>query len=156
MDDLTLPIVVFATEGITPSTRIHAQCLASPLRLLHRAVTRIYDEALRPVGLSIAQLNLLVAIEQLGTQASPVRLTRILLLEKSTVSRDLQRMEALGWVRRDTGNGKTHAIELTAAGRKLISDAVPAWEEAQKRLRAQLGPDRAAQVHALADQMAGR
>ena len=36
------------------------ECIANKVRLLNRAVTAIYDEALRPYGLKISQMSVLV------------------------------------------------------------------------------------------------
>ena len=69
--------------------RIRGECLRLPVRMLHRVVTSIYDDALAEHGVGMAQLNLLVAIECLGKKATSSMLSRKLLLEKSSVSRDL-------------------------------------------------------------------
>ena len=39
---------------------IASECLAVRVRLLNRAVTGIYDDALRPLGMTVSQLNVLV------------------------------------------------------------------------------------------------
>ena len=46
---------------------IAAECLAVRVRTLNRAVTALYDDALRPHGLRVGQLNLLVAVARMGT-----------------------------------------------------------------------------------------
>ena len=51
----------------TPDAIIAAECLAVRLRALNRAVTALYDDALRPHGLRVGQLNLLVAVARMGT-----------------------------------------------------------------------------------------
>ena len=78
--------------------RIALECLAIRVRRLGRVVSRIYDTALAPYGISIAQVNLLAAIA-VARGARSTDLTQILDVEKSTLSRDLKRMEDLGWVR---------------------------------------------------------
>ncbi len=79
---------------------IASECLSVRVRRLGRVITRIYDAALAPHGVSTAQLNLLAAIA-VCDGARPGDLTRLLEVEKSTLSRDLKRMEQLGWVRSD-------------------------------------------------------
>ncbi|HXL39394.1 MAG TPA: MarR family winged helix-turn-helix transcriptional regulator [Myxococcales bacterium] len=116
-----------------------SECLAVRVRRLGRVITRVYDAALAPHGITIAQLNLLTAI----VAADGARLTdlgRILDVEKSTLSRDLQRMELLGWIRfdpRQSSRGRT--ISLTPAGTRLFLEVRPAWEKAQETARSQLG-----------------
>jgi DNA-binding MarR family transcriptional regulator len=116
-----------------------SECLAVRVRRLGRVITRVYDAALAPHGVTIAQLNLLTAIVA-ADGARPTDLVRILDLEKSTLSRDLQRMEHLGWIRfapRQSGRGRS--ISLTPAGTRLLLQIRPAWEKAQETARSQLG-----------------
>lgn len=122
---------------VTTAARIRSECFASPLRRLARLVNSLYDEALRPVGLTIGQLNLLVAIADLGDGATATRLARGLAIEKSTLSRDLARLEASGLVRR-RDDGRSKRLELSADGAKKIEAALPLWECAQARAEASL------------------
>ena len=45
---------------------IAGACIAVRLRLLNRVVTNLYDDALRPLGLKMSQLNILVATARIG------------------------------------------------------------------------------------------
>src|SRR5262245_22309850 len=40
--------------------RIASGCIASRVRILNRAISAIYDDALRPSGLKVSQMNILV------------------------------------------------------------------------------------------------
>ncbi|MEW6271502.1 MAG: MarR family winged helix-turn-helix transcriptional regulator [Thermodesulfobacteriota bacterium] len=113
-------------------------CVALRLRIVTRAVNAIYDEALRGLGSTIGQLNLLVALSRMG-EASPTRLGRALRLELSTLSRNLERMRARGWIESVPSHDRAQRLRLTAAGRKLLVDAYPAWQQAQRDARALLG-----------------
>jgi DNA-binding MarR family transcriptional regulator len=129
--------------------RIADECLAMRLRRLGRSVSRVYDEALRPHGLSTAQHNMLVAITHAGP-LRPFELARALDLEKSTVARNLERMLARGWIRaapEPEGNG--YRVEVEPAGRALLERALPAWSAAQKRARRQVGEELASALRAL-------
>ena len=126
--------------------RIATECLAVRVRRLGRVVTRIYDAALAPYGVTIAQLNLLAAIGAFEGQ-SRVRLGRILDVEKSTLSRDLKRMERLGWIRSGPlESGRGQSISVTAAGARLLTEARPAWEKAQRVAQSRLGQGAFAQL----------
>src|SRR5205823_8159797 len=96
---------------------IASECLSVRVRSLARVITRIYDAALARHGVSTAQMNLLAAIAVSGG-ARAADLTRILEMEKSTLSRDLQRMEQLGWIRFQ-GASRGRAVTLTPAGSRL-------------------------------------
>jgi DNA-binding MarR family transcriptional regulator len=116
-------------------------CIAVRVRMLNRVVTNLYDEALRPLGLKISQLNVLVAAAKLGL-AQPTKLCEILQLDASTLSRNVDRMRAKGWLEAVPGeDGRTQPFRLTTRGARLLEKAVPAWEQAQRQARELLGQD---------------
>jgi DNA-binding MarR family transcriptional regulator len=118
---------------------IAGECLAVRVRTLNRAVTALYDEALRPHGLRVGQLNLLVAIARLGT-ARPGDLCRLLRMDKSTLSRDVEVLRRNGWLEvDDSGGGRARPLRLTAAGGALLEDVMPAWRQAQQQAEALIG-----------------
>ena len=80
-----------------PEDIIFEQCLAGRLRLLNRVVTNMYDEALRPLGMKTSQLNILVAGAKQGL-ARPADICDRLQLDTSTLSRNVYRMKAKGWL----------------------------------------------------------
>src|SRR5919204_2302534 len=100
--------------------RIAASCVAVRLRLLNRVVTNLYDNALRPLGLKVSQLNILVVTAKLGL-ARPARVCDILQLDASTLSRNVERMRAHGWLEVVPGeDARTQTFRLTPQGRRLI------------------------------------
>ncbi len=115
------------------SKTIARDCIASRLRLLNRLITSIYDTALRPHGLRISQMNLLVAVSARGTMRAS-ELGRVLRLEKSTLSRDIERLIERGWI------VKSPALEVTRAGQQLLAACLPAWRGAQREARKLLTP----------------
>lgn len=109
------------------------------MRLLNRIVTKAYDDCLRPLGLRTAQQTILVAISLMKTP-TPTQIERRLSLEKSTVSRNVERMQRQGWVEFVSGEDvRSHCLKLTAKGDKLLHDSVTAWEQAQKKVAVILG-----------------
>src|SRR5258708_6502406 len=114
-------------------------CIAVRLRLLNRVVTNFYDDALRPLGLKVSQLNILIVAARLGL-ARPAQVCEILQLDTSTLSRNVERMKAHGWLEVvPDEDARTQPFRLTAQGRRLIEKAVPAWEEAQQQAGGTLG-----------------
>ena len=67
------------------------------MRMLNRVVTNIYDEALRPLGLKVSQMNILAATLKMGV-ARPAAVCQRLHLDESTLSRNVERMKAKGWL----------------------------------------------------------
>ena len=121
-------------ESIEREARgVVATCLGYRTRKLARAVTRLYNDRLRPLGLNLTEMNLLAAIAAQGT-VQPARLGRAMALEKSTLSRNSSRLVERGWVEvRDHPDGRGVLLTLTARGNEMLLRAVPAWEQAQQQ-----------------------
>ncbi len=121
---------------------IASKCLIRRVRTLNRALTNVYDEELRPFGLKVSQLNLLIVIGKRG----PVRRIDIgetIGLDPSTLTRNLKVMQRNGWVEEvlEGTDGRTNPVRLTAKGRKLIERIAPAWRKAQAKTSKLLGKD---------------
>ncbi len=132
----------------SPAEVIAAECLAVRLRTLNRAITSLYDDALRPHGLRVGQLNLLVAVARMGT-ARPGDLCRLLRMDKSTLSRDAEVLRRNGWLAVEAGAGRSRPLRITPAGEALLAQVVPAWRRAQERARTLIGDDGAEAVLAM-------
>ena len=121
--------------------RIANECVGVRLRVTNRVLTKIFDEGLRPFGLKMTQLNVLVAIGNLEA-ARPRDLCRLLELDASTLSRNVDRMVQQGWIAsRATDDARSHLLSLTRAGERLVDDAFPAWQRAQEAVLERLGAD---------------
>ncbi len=109
-------------------------CVARRLRQVNRTVTRLYDEALRPHGITVNQLNILAVI--ISERAiRPGQLGQALGMEKSTVSRTTERMVNKGWIKVAQGkDGRTQLLTVTAKGRQLLVAITPIWDTLQSRL----------------------
>src|SRR5437588_1722177 len=116
-------------------------CIAVRLRLLNRIVTNLYDDALRPLGLKVSQLNILVVTARLGL-ARPAQVCEVLQLDTSTLSRNVKPLQAHGWLEVvPDEDARAQPFRLTPQGKRLIEKAVPAWEEAQRRATELLGDE---------------
>ena len=123
----------------TTIDKVASECVAVRLRMLNRVVTNIYDDALRSLDLKVSQMNILVAAAKMGT-ARPVDVCENLHLDVSTLSRNVERMKARGWLEVvPDEDGRSQPFRLTPQGRKLLDKAIPAWAEAQQQVRQVLG-----------------
>src|SRR5213083_1049273 len=119
--------------------KIARECVAVRLRMLNRVITNIYDNALRPLDLKISQVNILVAAAKMGT-ARPLEVCEYLHLDVSTLSRNVERMKARGWLEVvPDEDGRSQPFQLTPQGHKLLEKAVPAWSKAQQQVKKVLG-----------------
>jgi DNA-binding MarR family transcriptional regulator len=118
-----------------------AGCIATRVRQLSRIVTRVYDEAMRPLGITASQFTLLTQLAQQDA-ITAVEIGFTLDIEKSTLSRNLKRLLALGHIVMDPPAGRRgRGLHLTPKGQAVIKDAYPVWLEAQQRAIAVLGAD---------------
>jgi DNA-binding MarR family transcriptional regulator len=117
-----------------------AECLAGRIRILNRVVTGIYDDALRPHGVRISQLSILVEVAA-APRARATGVCRRLRLDKSTLSRDLERLVACKLIRVIPARGRAQDLEITDRGRALLRNVLATWEGAQSRAVELLGPE---------------
>ena len=113
-------------------------CLCFALRQASRAVSRLYDEELRRIGLRTTQYSLLRYLKHVGAVRQR-DLGALVSLDETTLTRNLRPLLKAGWVAIDTGKDRREKlVHLTDAGAAKLSKARPAWERAQERMRARI------------------
>lgn len=118
---------------------IASECIAVRMRILNRVISKIYDDALRPLDAKVSQMNILVAVGKMGT-ARPAEVCEALHLDVSTLSRNVERMKARGWLEViPDEDRRAQPFRLTNAGKKLLEQAEPAWNDAQEQAKQLLG-----------------
>lgn len=114
-------------------------CLCASIRRTSRALTQLYEGALRPVGLRSSQFTILQALSLAG-ELTQGQLGRILVMDSTTLTRTLRIMVQHRWVVRRRGNDRRESrLRLSAAGRAQFKRALPHWERVQAHLRDRLG-----------------
>lgn len=109
-------------------------CVCRRLRGAARAVTRLYDEALRPTGLRTTQFTLLVAAELHG-EALISELADTLALERTSLTRELNLLEERGLVSIAPGEDRrSRIVRVTKEGQEALAAAYPSWRDAQSRV----------------------
>ena len=120
---------------------IARNCIVGRLRRINRVVTSVYDRALRPLGLKASQLDILVCTAKFGL-ARRAQVCTYLMLESSTLSRNIDRMRRRGWLEVLPGtDARTASFQLTPLGQRLLKRAFPVWEKAQREALELLGSD---------------
>lgn len=97
------------------------------LRQVAERLGRSLNEALRPFEQTPSVYRVLIAL----ARCSPARITELAeltLIEPSTLSRTVDRMESDGLVTRTSGNddGRTVQVAITANGRAFLDSILPA------------------------------
>lgn len=115
------------------------QCACTRVRVAARAVTRHYDDALRPSGLRATQFAVLVAIALDGA-ISITALSTLLGMDRTTLTRNLRPLERERLVEiGPEGWRRSRTLAITRKGQAAIEKATPLWTKAQQALKRKLG-----------------
>src|SRR5262249_44359986 len=128
-------------------------CACHKARTAARAITRAYDEALRPVGLRARQRAVLGAGAM--DAAIPINaLAHFMGMDRTTLPRNLGPLEKEGLVTLGIeGWRRSRALTITKKGRSRLREALPLWSRAQQALRKQLGDRNWEVVHNALDHL---
>ena len=116
-------------------------CACFNFRKASRSVTQLFDQILAPSGLRSTQLVILITGQLLGP-SSIARLARELVMDRSTLTRNLKPLMHLGLLQFSQGDGgKYKSVEVTPAGQAALLRSAPYWERAQSHLVNRFGAD---------------
>jgi DNA-binding MarR family transcriptional regulator len=117
-------------------------CTCANLRRASRAITQVYDDALRDTGLRATQFTLLQSLSLAG-ELTQGELGEFLAIDTTTLTRTLLPLEGRGWIRSRPGADRRERYwAIAAAGEARLKKAQPAWEKAQRRMRNRIGDKR--------------
>jgi len=128
-----------ADDAAQACTTIRTECLAFAARRTANLISRAYAARLAPFGLEPSQFGVLIVVAA-GKADSARELADKLGIERSTLTRNLTRLLDTGLLVGAPGKGRRITYSLTAAGRAKLAEALPAWQEAQSAMQAQLRP----------------
>jgi DNA-binding MarR family transcriptional regulator len=127
-------------------TEVIKDCLMTRTRRISRVITSLFDQELRPFGLSSSQFSLLVLIARMDG-ASRAEIGRANHQERSTSTRNLQLVLDQGWAEEIVPEkGRSRPIVISKGGRDLLAQAMPAWRAAQVKAKQLLGVDGASAI----------
>jgi DNA-binding MarR family transcriptional regulator len=131
----------------TPQNQLpNLPCLCASLRRASRALTQLYDEAVRPLGLRGTQFTVLQALSIAG-EVTQGRLGEILAIDSTTLTRTLAVMRNRRWIETRRGrDGRERLLKLSKTGWEQLDRASPAWQGVQDRLRSEVGDERWAEM----------
>lgn len=121
-------------DRINPAT-----CINSKLRRLHRLINSAYQAHIQPFGLRGSMLSILFIIGKMPG-VNQKFLAERLVLDASTMSRDLKKMTNTGWIRSQAGeDARVTEWFLTRAGQELLEEVSPVWEALHHQVSDLLG-----------------
>src|SRR5881397_3952628 len=116
-----------------------SRCVCNTLRMVTRAVTQLYDDALRPSGLRATQFSILATIAG-KNEANLKQLEDALAIDQTTLTRSLNLLERDRLIERAPHpDRRIKAMRLTPKGRRALDVARPLWARAQDRVLRELG-----------------
>ena len=119
--------------------KVEDNCMGMRVRRAARVVGNYYDQHLKSAGLKGTQFTLLNAVF-LNPSITITQLADLLLLNRTTLNRNLKPLERQGLVRTGPGEDqRTRVLKLTQEGRRILLRALPLWVEAQSGVVDSLG-----------------
>lgn len=122
-------------------TTLHVRdaCLCLHTQRAARRLARLFDDALRPVGLTSGQFSLLNALNR-PEPPSIGQVARLLAMDRTTLTAALKPLERNGFVTvtPDPRDGRNRLLRLTGAGRQVLASAVPLWRNLHEAIEADL------------------
>src|ERR1700688_2892720 len=125
--------------GMNESLMPVLACMCAGLRRASRALTQLYEEELRPVGMRATQFTVLQVLALAG-ELTQGELGRMLAMDSTTLTRTLRIMTRHSWISKRRGSDRREwRLRLSKAGETQLKRALPPWEKVQTQLRRQLG-----------------
>ena len=113
--------------------------MCASFRRTSRALTQLYEQALRPLGLRATQFTILQALSLAG-EVSQGQLGQMLAMDSTSLTRTLAIMDRRGWITARRGKDRRERrLSLASGGEAKLRNSLPIWEKVQSRLRRQLG-----------------
>src|SRR6516165_4777582 len=130
-------------------------CNCGALRQAARRVTRLYDEALAPIGLSVNQFSILARLNRVGPSTIQ-ELAQLLVMDRSTLGHLLRPLEKRGFVKLAVSerDRRGRIAMLTPAGKAVVAKARPRWIAAQYRFDGVFGKEAALELRAVLKEIA--
>lgn len=126
---------------IEPRT-VDAQCYCLNAQRAARRLARLYDDGLRPFGLSHGQFSLLMVIA--GHQPVSVgQVAATLVMDRTTATAALKPLERRELVEAvpSPADRRQRLLTLTPSGLSLLASASTAWQGLQKTVQSHEPPD---------------
>jgi DNA-binding MarR family transcriptional regulator len=111
-----------------------SDCLVLNTVAAARTLLRRNDARLKPFGITVQQFALLAAI-RFHPDEPVTTLTQRVLLDRTSLTRNLDVLERKGLVRRRSGTtGNVRLCELTKQGNTVLARVAPEWKRARSKL----------------------
>ena len=118
---------------------VHSPCYCINYRRAANTLTKYYDAAFAPIGLTWNQFFLLNSIQQLGS-CNKSELAQYTSLDRTTIIRNLNTLEKKALVEPAPGaSRRSSAIQLSETGNKAFMAGLGIWQKLQEEVQQVLG-----------------
>ena len=129
-------------------------CICIDVRSAAQKLTKTYDLAMAPSGITVTQFSQLHAIKTLK-EPNLIQLAALTGLDRSTLGRNIRLLEDMGLVGLRAGaDGRTRIIRLTRKGLNTYRKAGPLWKKAQTDMTETLGLENLAALKSILARLA--
>ncbi|MFK0384671.1 MarR family winged helix-turn-helix transcriptional regulator [Agrobacterium sp. NPDC090273] len=121
-------------------------CLCLHAQRAARALARLFDNALKPAGITNGQFSLLMSLNR--PEPPPMGpVANLLAMDRTTLTAALKPLERRGLVsiEQDPKDKRGKRLRLTTEGMAVLSEALPIWEKTHGEIESKIGsgdPDR--------------
>ena len=107
-------------------------CVCMSARRAANALTNYYDKMFDPLGITVTQFSLMINIKSAAT-TNITDLTRVVKLDKSTLTRTLAPLIETGYVHSERGQNRREVLlSLTEKGQQKMIERLGGDDEAEK------------------------
>ena len=118
---------------------IAAECACFNFRKASRAVTQMYDTILAPSGMRSTQFTVLIGLA-LKDKITVTELADMLAIDRTTLTRGFKPLLKKGYIGFvSDADRRVRAMRLLSKGRKALTQALPLWKLAQRKVTAKFG-----------------
>ncbi|MCZ4431055.1 MarR family winged helix-turn-helix transcriptional regulator [Agrobacterium sp. SOY23] len=138
-----------SNTGVIPfSTTLFVRdaCLCLHAQRAARALARLFDNALKPIGINNGQFSLLMSLNR--PEPPPMGpVAHLLAMDRTTLTAALKPLKRRGLVsiEQDPKDKRGKRLRLTADGMAVLAAAFPIWQDTHADVEARIGsgdPDR--------------
>jgi len=116
------------------------RCLCATVRRAGRLLTRRYEEALRPAGMTTSQFELMMTLRFAGA-SNQSRLAKLMETDQTTLSRNLKLLLQERWIEteKDERDARRRSYRVTPLGLAVLGEAQRCWQHAHEQMERSLG-----------------
>lgn len=124
-------------------------CIGMRFRRLSRVVSNMYNEHLKHYSMDISLVNILFAVDS-RPGVHQAEIGKALILERSTLSRDLQKLKKIELINTTKVDGyRSLSLHLTKKGKALVARMKKDWAQLQLSIEDKIGDDLVSSINKL-------